>query len=343
MLRLFPLLVALIFVACSKDTPAAANLEQEPGQAEAAPAAAEPVKPVPAELPAVLARINGEEVSKADFEKALLAIERRAGASVPPDQRDEIYRGVLDQLITYRVLLQETKTRNVTVTDADVDARIAAIRSQFPTEEAFTQTLQQQGVTLAEVRTDTRNDMLVSKMIEASVGGQPPAVSPETVTAFYAENPDQFLEAEKVRASHILIGVPQGADAAAKEAARTRAAGVLRDAKAGRDFGDLARQHSEDPGSAPQGGDLGFFTREQMVGPFAEAAFTLPAGQTSELVETEFGFHIIRVAEKQAARTVPFEDVREQIREYLENQSRQKATQDFVESLRSRATVDILM
>ena len=120
----------------------------------------------------------------------------------PPEQRDQVLRGVLDQLIGYKVLAQETKTRNVAVPDAEIDARIGQIRGQFPSEEAFTQMLAQRKLTLEQVKSDARQDMAIAKMIEDEIAPKV-AVKPEQVTDFYAKNPDQFKEGESVRASHI--------------------------------------------------------------------------------------------------------------------------------------------
>jgi peptidyl-prolyl cis-trans isomerase C len=113
--------------------------------------------------------------------------------------------------------------------------------------------------------------------------------------------------------------------------------------KAGKDFAALAKQHSQDPGSAPKGGDLGFFQQGQMVGPFNEVAFTLAPGQVSDLVETEFGFHIIKVAEKQAPRTVPLEEVRPQLEQYLERTNREQQTDAFVNGLKTKGKIEILI
>ena len=146
-----------------------------------------------------------------------------------------------------------------------------------------------------------------------------------------------------MRASHILIAVPENADAATKEQARVKATDILNEVKAGKDFAELAKQHSQDPGSGPQGGDLDYFERGQMVGPFEEAAFALTAGQVSELVETRFGYHIIKVVDKQAARTIPLEEVRARIEEYLKDQNREQQTQGFVDALRTKAQIEILM
>jgi len=301
-----------------------------------------PPKPVPAQLPDVLARVNGETVSKSDFDRAVTAVEARAGGPVPPEQRDQVLRGVLDQLVGYKVLAQETKTRKVAVPDAEVDARINQIRGQFPNEEAFTQMLAQRKLTLEQVKSDARQDMAIAKMIEDEIGTKV-AVKPEQITDFYAKNPDQFKEVESVRASHILIAVPKGADAATKAQARAKAEGVLKEVKAGKDFAALAKTNSADPGSAANGGDLGFFQQGQMVGPFNDTAFSLKPGTVSGVVETDFGYHIIKVIEKQPGRTVPLEEVKPKIEQFLEGQNREKLTGAFVNGLRTKGKVEVFI
>ncbi len=350
MVRVFPLLVLLVLSACSRSTPASANTNTPAGaqdqpaatQAQTPPPDAAAPKPVPPQLPEVVARVNGETISKSDFEKALQNIEANAGGPVPPDQRDRVYRGVLDQMIGFRLLIQETKNRKLAVSDAEIEKRIAQIRSRFPTEEAFTQTLAQQNVTLEQLRTDARNDMLVGNMLQAEVAPKV-AVTPEQVNDFYQKNPQQFQQPERVRASHILIGFPQDADEAAKKDARTKAAEILKEVQAGKDFAALAKQHSTDPGSGQNGGDLGFFQQGQMVPAFDKAAFSMKPGETSDLVETNFGLHIIRVAERQPARTVPLDEVRPQIQQYLEGQGRQQQTQVFVDALKAKGKIEIFI
>jgi peptidyl-prolyl cis-trans isomerase C len=338
-MRVFPLIVALVVCGCSKTATEAAT----PAKAGASQAAAAtPPKPVPAQLPEVLARVNGEEVTKSDFDRAVQAVEARAGGPVPPEQRDQVLRGVLDQLIGYKVLAQETKTRKVAVPDTEIDARISQIRGQFPNEEAFTQMLAQRKLTLEQVKSDARQDMAIAKMIEDEIAAKV-AVKPEQVTDFYAKNPDQFKEGTSVRASHILIAVPKGADAATKAQARTKAEGILKDVKSGKDFAALAKEHSADPGSAANGGDLGFFQQGQMVGPFNDVAFSLAPGTTSDLVETDFGFHIIKVAEKKEGRTIPLEEVKPQVEQYLQQMNRQEQTEAFVSSLRAKGKIEVLI
>jgi peptidyl-prolyl cis-trans isomerase C len=349
MFKVFALIVLLAASACSKNNAASASTAQasQAGQSAptgqpATPAVEAPAKPVPAQLPEVVARVNGETINKAEFEKAIKNVEGRAGSAVPAEQRDRVYRGVLDQLVAYRLLMQETKTRTIDVPESDIDARIAQIKQQFPSEDVFKQTLTKQNMTVEQLREDAKNDMRVAKMLETEVNAKV-AVQPQDVDTFYKQNPDKFQQGERVRASHILIRTGENPDAKVKDAARAKAADVLTQVKAGKDFAELAKQHSQDPGSAVKGGDLGFFQKGQMVGAFERAAFALKPGEVSDLVETPFGFHIIKLAEKQASRTVPIEEVKPQIEQHLQNQQRQQKTQAFIESLKAKGRVEILI
>ena len=347
--RVLPVLVALLICsACSKEPDAAqqsgtaesgAPAPLPPGAALGSPV---PVKPVPAQLPNVVARVNGETITKADFERAVQSLEGNAGGPVPPEQRDRVFRSVLDDLVGYRLLSQEATTRKVTVADADVAAQLSKIQGQFPSAEAFAKVLGERKLTIEQLRADTRRDLIVAKLLRDEVETKA-AVTPEQVNDFYTKNPAQFQQGERVRASHILISIPRGGDASAKAQARTKAESVLKDVKSGKDFAALAKEHSQDPGSAVQGGDLGYFTQGQMVGPFNDAAFSLKPGATSELVETEFGFHIIRVVDKQAGRAVPLDEVRPRLEEFLQNQNRREQTEAFVNALKAKGKIEIFI
>ena len=343
MFRAIPFILLILVVGCKKDAATAANGSAQPtSTAAGTDAATEPVKPLPEKLPEVLARVNGETVTRTEFEEYIRNLEGQAGSPIPADQRDRIYRGVLDQLVGYKLLLQEAKARKVAVPDADVDARIAEVKKQFPSEDLFMQTLIDRKMTLDQIKADARRDMSIAKLIDAEIAPRV-AVKPAQVEDFYKNNPDKFVEPERVRASHILIATAENADAATKAQAKVKAQQILKDLKAGKDFAALARQHSQDPGSAVNGGDLGFFPQGQMVGPFNDAAFSLKPGATSDLVETQFGYHIIRVAEKQPARTAPLEEMRPRIEEFLKHQNRESETESFVKALRSKSKVEILV
>jgi peptidyl-prolyl cis-trans isomerase C len=325
--------------ATPASAPAGAQSTPPPAAAELPPSAA---RPVPAQLPEVVARVNGEAINATELQNAVKGLEGRAGGPVPADQRDRVYRGVLDDMIGYKLLVQEAKARKVAVPDADVEAQIAQIRSQFPNQQQFEQALAAQKMTLQDVRDDARAEMSVEKLVEGEIAAKI-AIKPEAVSDFYQKNQDKFQQGPRVRASHILIQVPQGADAAAKQQAKAKADALLTDLKAGKDFASAAKENSQDPGSAPNGGDLGFFEQGQMVPQFEQAAFALKPGQMSDVVETQFGYHIIKVAEKQDSRVVPLEEAKAQIEQYLTEQNRHAQTELFVNALKAKAKIEILM
>lgn len=347
-----PVLLALTLgVACNRNETAAAAAPADqataaagqPGAAEGADGApaAPPAKPLPEVLPDVVARVNGQPIAKAELERAIRNLELNAGGNVPPERRAEIYRGVLDQLIDVKLLEQEAAARNIKATDEEVARGISEMKAQAPDQESFTKALSARQMTESDLQSEARQRLTVDKLLVAEVEPKA-AVGTEDIEAFYKSNPQFFMQPEAVRASHILVKIEPGADDAAKQAARAKAADVLKQVKAGGDFAALAQQHSQD-GSAAGGGDLGFFPRGQMVKAFEESAFNMKPGQVSELVESEFGFHIIKVTDYRSARTVPLAEVNDRIAVALRQQKQQELAQEFVQSLKAKGKVEILM
>ena len=332
----------------AQPAPGAAQPAAQPAGAAQAPAAPgaqpgpETPKPVPAVLPQVLAKIGDQPVGRDELETAVKEAEARAGKTVPPTERDVVYRGLLDRVILFRLLSSEAKVRGVTVTPQEVTDRIAQIKQQFPSEAEFQKELAKRHTTLAQLQEEQRRDLLNAKTIEAEVAPRL-AVTEQDLDAFYKGNPDQFKEQETVRASHILISAAKDAAPAAKQAARTEAEGVLKRAKAGEDFAALAKQYSKDPGSAAVGGDLNFFPKGQMVPAFDAAAFALKTGEISDLVETEFGFHIIKLTDKRAGRIVPLAEVKPRLEEFLKQRKQQELVQQYLLSLKAKYRVEVLI
>ena len=350
--RVHVLIVGLLLVpvlalggACKKGTPepgkAAASAPAPAGSQQAAAPAAPP-KPVPAQLPEVIARVNGRTITKAEFQLAVRNLESQAGGPVPADRRDAIYRQVLDQLVAFRLLVQECEARKIAVPETEVTARVGEIRKQFPDEQAFKTALAQRQTTPEQLTSDIRDQLAAMKVVEAAVTPTV-AVGDQQVSEFYTKNPERFQQPEAVRTSHILIRVPEKADAAARRAARVEADRVRAAAFRGEDFAALARQHSHDQGSAANGGDLGFIARGQTVPAFEEAAFSLKPGQVSQVVETTFGFHVMKVGEHRAARTVPLDEVKGEVTDYLKQQQMEQKTGAFVGQLKAKGKVEILL
>jgi peptidyl-prolyl cis-trans isomerase C len=311
--------------------PAAGDAAPAPAGKTAPEAKPEPPRPVPETIPTIVARVNGQEIPKADFDRLLKQMESQAGQAVPKERRDEIYRALVEQLVTYTALEHESRARGIEVTAAEAkqvsDAKIAELRKQIPDPKAFNKALAERNMTLDRLRSDIRKDIAINKMMEVELAN---TVTEAEIREFYDKNPDEF---NGVRASHILIR-PEGFDEASKTKARTTAEGVLKEARSGTDFAELARKHSGD-GSAQQGGDLGFFTKASMVPAFSNAAFALEPGQISDVVETQFGFHIIKLAER---KSIPLAEATPKIREFLMD----KRQQAFVARIKSKSKIEVL-
>ena len=313
-----------------------------PGAAPGAPPAPAAVKPMPAQMPAIVARVNGETIERWEFENAVKRVEARAGGPVPPEKRDEVLRDVLDQLVAYHLLAQESRARKMEVSDKDVETRLAEIRQSFANEDAFKQGLAAQGLSSDQLRTQTRTGLEVAKVIDVEVTSKV-AVQDAEVNAFYQQNLERFKQGDSVHASHILIGVPQDATPAQKADAKAKAQAALKQVRGGADFSIVAKAQSQDPGSAQNGGDLGFFPKGQMNPQFEDAAFKLKAGAVSPVVETPFGFHIIKVHERRGPRTAPFTEVSGQIKDFLMQSQREQKLEQFVEQVKGKAKIEILV
>src|SRR5215467_3908813 len=150
-------------------------------------------------------------------------------------------------------------------------------------------------------------------------------VPPADVERAYNDNIDQYSTPEQVRASHILLKTEGKDDAAVK----AKAEDILKQAKAGADFGELAKKYSEDEGSAKNGGDLDYFTRGKMVPEFDEVAFTLQPGQLSDVVKSQFGYHVIKLTDKKPGTTRPFAELRQQLTDQLSYERAQAQAADL--------------
>lgn len=332
------LLLATAAAGCQDSAqPAAAVAEDTASTRAEAPAPA----PVPEVLPDTIAIVNGDAIDKVEFEQAIKAVEQRAGQPIPADQRDTVYRGVLDDMVAYRLLRQEAQERKVSVADAEVTERLDALKQQFGTEAAFQQALEAQQTTIEKLREDARTDLAVARLLDDEVTRQV-AVAPAEISAFYEQNPERFQQPEAVRASHILVTVPPETDEKGRAALRARAEEAHKAARAGQDFAKLAARYSQDS-SAQQGGDLGFFPKGRMVPAFEQSAFALQPGEVSDLVETEFGYHVIKVTERREARTIPFAEATPQIEQFLQQQKRQEKAKELVDGLKAKGKVEVFI
>jgi peptidyl-prolyl cis-trans isomerase C len=321
----------------SAPAPAAAT-----GTPAAAADAAPPAKPVPLVFPPVVARVNGEEIYRGDLERAVRGIETQLKQRVPGDKRDGIVRGVLDRLINYRLLLQEARRRGIEVPPADIDAQLEGLARQFKTPEQLRDMLVMRGVTVDMLREDARRDLRVARLVALEAGSDI-KIPVEDVRKFYDENLERFRLPESIRASHVFVRMPAGADDKVRHAMRMRAESIGRLAKRGDDFGMLAKNYSDDRATGVVGGELGWFSKGTTPKEFDEAVFKLQPGDIGGPIEATDGLHIVRITGRQPSRIQPFEEVQTDLASFLLREMQDKLTSKLIAQLREKAAIEILL
>jgi peptidyl-prolyl cis-trans isomerase C len=237
-------------------------------------------------------------------------------------------------------LQQEAKAQNVTVSEAEIGQQMAQLRSRFPDDDTFKKALATQNLTEDGLRQQMRRDGTVQKFVQTKLlAGL--TVSDQQEKEFYDKNQDKMKKPERVHVRHILVHADAGAPAAEKAKAKAKAEDLLKRAQKGEDFGKLAGENSEDPGSKIHGGDLPWFTHGQMEPSFDKAAFALTKpNELSPVVESPFGYHVIQLVEREGAGVAPFEMVKGQIGEFLKQRQSQEKLAAHVQELRSKGKVE---
>jgi peptidyl-prolyl cis-trans isomerase C len=250
----------------------------------------------------------------------------------------EMRKAALEKLIENELLYQESKRQDIKVDEAEIERHVATMRERFPTEAEFEAALEKMNVSVDQLTSQYARGRAVQQLIEGQVAGNI-TVSEEEEKSFYDSNPELFMQPEQVKASHILIKVEPDADESKKAEAREELEKISQKLEAGEDFAELAKEFSQGP-SGPGGGDLGYFAHGQMVKPFEEAAFALEPGAVSDIVETRFGYHLIKVVDKRGGDKAAYEDVKDRLAQYLKQQKLQEEVELYVKKLKEEAEVE---
>jgi peptidyl-prolyl cis-trans isomerase C len=294
-----------------------------------------------AALPAVVARINGLEVKRDELIREAVAYSQIQHPGTP--LTGQILNQALNSIIARTLLEQEAHASNMTVSDAAVEAQFAAIRSRFPSAEAFQKALTAQGTTEAGLKDQMRRDGAVQKLLATRVVADV-SVSDQAAHDFYDKNQDKMQKPERVHVRHILVRAAASAPQAEKDKARVKAEALLKRIKNGESFAKIASESSEDPGSKARGGDLAWLVRGQTVPSFDKAAFALAQpNDLSPVVETEFGFHIIQLVEREQASVAPFEEAQPKIADFLKRQMSRERVEAHVRELRAKGKVETFL
>lgn len=293
----------------------------------------------PNTFPEIVATVNGKHIMRAD-----LVARARSAAAHGPDQPLTVafYRGVLEDLVNSELLYQESLSKGFVPSDEELDERIAAIRGRFPSAEAFEKTLESQGLTEEGMEAALRKDLGVGRMLEDEIISKV-GVNESQAREFFKSNADKMNRGDEIRVSHILIRVDRGASAEAEAEAKRRAEQLRERAAAGENFEKLARENSQDPGSAPSGGDLSWIGRGATVASFEQAAYALNKGELSPVVRSPFGFHVIKLQDRRPGKPLTFDEAKDEIAKFLQERAVQERIGARVAELRSKAAVEIFI
>ncbi len=303
MTRLGSLVLTLLLAACSQ--------QQKPQQDQT-----------------VVATVNGEVISRADFERELSRESQAMEGTAPrsPEQIEPFKQALLETLVERLVLLQAARDAQVEVSAEEVDRRVLALTSEYPAG-TFDTALAQSQTTKTELARRTREQLVIERLIADQVFARV-AVTEDQIRREYDENPDAWSEPEQVHAQQLVV---KGLDEAKR---------LQQLLWQGKKFPDLARKYSLSP-DAKVGGDLGWFKRGELPPAFDDAIFRLSPGGVSEVVSTDYGFHLFKLIEKKPARKRELTEVRASIETKLLDALRSERQAAYVKAIREKAKVKV--
>lgn len=300
----------------------------------------------------VAVTVNGVDITEAEVQKIVKPqLEKMAqqNKQLPPAFAQafekQIKQQILDKMIVIQLLDEKVKESNIIIADEEVTKQIQQIASvQKPplSIEELKKIIESQGYAFDDWKNEIRKQLGQQKLFKSQFP-ESTNITEEDAKKHYDENPTQFVTKEQVRASHILITPKKdegSTDATPEEKAKAKAKaeGLLKQIKEGADFAALAKANSDCP-SAAKGGDLNFFGRGQMVPPFDKVAFAMETGKISDLVETRFGYHIIKVTDRKEAGTTSFEQAKAGLIQQLTQKKQTEMTNKYVDSLKAAANI----
>lgn len=288
-----------------------------------------------------IAVVNKVPITKKDFEEELNRYQSQMamrGQPVSPDELNDLKTLAVQNLIGQELIIQECKKLKIKIDEKDVEEQIGKFRDHFKTDDEFQKALSENQVTEKELRDKVERRLIAQKFIDTRISDKLTVTDSESKT-FYDSHPEYFAQPAKIKASHILVKMSPDADDTTKAEARKKIKAVQEKLKKGEDFAELAKTHSEGPSNV-QGGDLGYFSKGQMVKPFEDAAFAMKTGEISDVVETQFGLHLIKLTDKQEEGKTPYKDVKEKITEFLKQEKIGSELTAYIENLKKTAVIE---
>ena len=291
-------------------------------------------------LPKVVAQVNGENISgdviSRELKKATQQYKKR-GMPLNANQEKSAAKKLIDDEIGRTLLVLKAKESGVSITKEIMEKRIKEVKAKFRSDSIFEHKLADQGLTLdqykAELEVDLYMDQIIKKEIEPKI-----QVPEKEALDYYKKNKKKFTTPEKVRASIILLKFNPSQGKSGEQKILKKFESILDQLRNGADFSAMAKKFSQDS-LASKGGDLGYFTRKQMLPAFSDKAFKMKTGEISNIFRTGHGFHVLKVTDKKSEGSSPFSKEKAKIKTLLNQKKSSKATQEYIKVLREKAKI----
>jgi peptidyl-prolyl cis-trans isomerase C len=338
---------ALMVAGCDakQETPAATTPAKNVDLATTVDLFSDPVKPDPLanDPEAVVLTVNGKEITQGQIMEQMDKAMKMYGSRIPPQQmataRQQIQNSIVDQMVTKILLEGAIAESGVTVSDEEMTEAVETITGSLPPESNLEEELAKNDTSMEEFQEEIKHQLQLKKLME-EVTKDIADTTDEEAKAFYESNMDQFKKPETASARHILISFEEGDSDEIKAEKKAQLEKIRADIIAGTTtFEEAATEHSGCPSGKQNQGSLGSFEKGRMVPAFEMAAFTQELNEVGDIVETDFGYHIIEVTDRQEASTVELDEVLEDLKDFLTNQKKQEAVQAFMKDLRDSAAI----
>ena len=294
----------------------------------------------------VIVIVNEEKITLGEIQKEMTAQLQRFGGQISPEQystiEQQLFEDVKNRIINNKLLLNAIKDEGITVSNEDIDKEINNIRSSLPEGTTLEDLLAAQGASIKNIQNDIEQQIAIAQIADLKTANVPD-VTDIQAEEFYIQNPEGFQTPEEVEASHILIKFDDSDDDVIKDEKNQELNNIRNQILAGDlTFEDAAKKYSDCPSGERSSGSLGVFRRGNMVPEFEIAAFSQEIGEIGDIIETQFGYHIIKVANHTFEETISFDDAKEKIKNYLYVQNKQIAFAEYIKELRDNATIQNL-
>lgn len=290
------------------------------------------------------ALVNGAAITMDEFNGETLLVQKSVlgmGKPLSCAQIFSVQKEVIESLIRREILHQESRKAGIKIDKKDITKEIDAIKKQFLSDAAYKNELSRRNLSEDTLRAQLERNLLIQKYVEQQFLKKV-KVTDADVMAYYESHLAALKQPLQVRVSHILIQADSKSEASRKPEARRKAEQILKDLKDGRDFRTLAREQSDGP-TRTSGGDLGYVGRGQLEKQFESVIFNLKKDEVSDVIETDYGYHIFKVMDIKPESIVAYDNVKEQIKQLLLQDKAKKEADEYARKLREKSAVKILL